>query len=77
MNLHYAVRPAGLRLRGKAGPTGGEMLTFGELSYGGCRLPVADCGLPGESGAFLFCGEPAARRSLPLLPDAHGGGLQA
>jgi hypothetical protein len=43
---------------------------FEELGRDNCRWPraarerrpVADCGLPGDKGAFLFCGEAVVRK---------------
>lgn len=45
------------------------MLAFEELGHGRCRWPVADCGLPGEKAAFLFCGEAVARDGCPYCAD--------
>ena len=41
------------------------MIVFEELGHGGCRWPIADCGLPGEKGEFLFCGEAVADKVAP------------
>jgi hypothetical protein len=45
------------------------MLTFEELNHSGRRWPIADCGLPGERGAFLFCSEAVARDGRPYGAD--------
>ena len=45
------------------------MIVFEELGHGDCRWPVADCGLPGEKGAFLFCGLTHARHGCPYCAD--------
>jgi hypothetical protein len=46
------------------------MLTFEELSHDACRWPVADCGIGGEKGQFLFCGEPAVREGKSSIAPA-------
>ena len=45
------------------------MKTFKELEHDACLWPAADCGLPGERGEFLFCGEPAARDGCPYCRE--------
>jgi hypothetical protein len=45
------------------------MLAFEELGGNSCRWPVADCGLPGEKAAFLFCGEAVTRDGCPYCAD--------
>jgi hypothetical protein len=45
------------------------MLAFEELSHGDCRWPVADCGIGGEKGQFLFCGDAIVERYIaPGVP---------
>jgi hypothetical protein len=44
-------------------------LAFEELSHDVCRWPVADCGIGGEKGQFLFCGDAIAVRHIaPGVP---------
>ena len=45
------------------------MIVFEELGHGDCRWVVADCGLPGEKSAFLFCGEGVARKGCPYCRE--------
>jgi hypothetical protein len=48
------------------------MLAFEELSHGGCRWPVADCGIGGEKGQFLFCGDAISERYIaPGVPCSY------
>jgi hypothetical protein len=45
------------------------MLEFEELSHNACRWPIADCGIGGEKGQFLFCGDAIAERYIaPGVP---------
>jgi GcrA cell cycle regulator len=45
------------------------MLALEELSHGACRWPVADCGIGGEKGQFLFCGDAVVERyAAPGVP---------
>ncbi|WGJ15767.1 GcrA family cell cycle regulator [Methylocapsa sp. D3K7] len=45
------------------------MLAFEELSHDACRWPIADCGIGGEKGQFLFCGDAIAERYIaPGVP---------
>lgn len=46
-----------------------SLIAFEELGHGSCRWPVADYGLPGEKGAFLFCGEAVTRDGGPYREE--------
>jgi hypothetical protein len=47
----------------------GAMKAFEELKTGDCQWPVADCGIGGEKGQFLFCGDAISERYIaPGVP---------